>query len=131
MDKIEELAKALATKAQSLIEDLEDTYETDNLGEKLDAIKDGLALLNKGQFSSLASSSALDAIKSVTDQSNVFDIIDAVKAAQSAFIFVNEEMLAEMGQDLAFMGEVVEAEAKADALKEVWSKDKTADWYEA
>ena len=122
MDKIEELAKALATKAQSLIEVLEDTYETDNLGEKLDAIKDGLALLNKGQFSSLASSSALDAIKSVTDQSNVFDIIDAVKAAQKAFLAVDSESAAAFGEDFAFLQEFAAEEEMAIRKNKAWEK---------
>jgi hypothetical protein len=121
MDKIEELAKALATKAQSLIEDLEDTYETDNLGEKLDAIKDGLALLNQGQFSSLASSSALDAIKSVTGQSNVFDIIDAVKAAQKAFLAVDSESAA-FGEDFAFLQEFAAEEEMAIRKNKAWEK---------
>ena len=131
MENIKELAYALSGKAQSLIEDLEDTYETESLGEKLDAIKNGLVAIVNQPIAPHSAKDALDAIQAITSESNVFDIIDAVKAAQSAFIFVNEEMLAEMGQDLAFIGEVMEAEAKADALKEAWSKDKTADWYEA
>lgn len=113
MDKIEELAKVLATKAQSLIEDLEDTYETDNLGEKLDEIKGGLTLLNKGQFSSLTSADALDAIKSVTAQSNVFDIIDAVKTAQKAFLAVDRASAAAFGEDFAFLQEYAAEEEMA------------------
>ena len=122
MENIKELAYALSGKAQSLIEDLEDTYETESLGEKLDAIKNGLVAIVNQPIAPHSAKDALDAIQAITSESNVFDIIDAVKAAQKAFLAVDSESAAAFGEDFAFLQEFAAEEEMAIRKNKAWEK---------